>query len=165
MVGPHAVDGRVQFSIEDSLEELAALAETAGIEVIGGTFQRLERIQPASYIGKGKVGELKEEKDYSDDEESETDLGMTVEEITPQMARNFGLSETSGLIIVRVQRDSPAAEAGLQQGDIILEVDQDELSSLSAFYKKIRKYKEGDTVLFLIKRAESTIYLTLKIED
>ena len=111
-----------------------------------------------------KVGELKEEKEYSESEESKTDLGMTVEEITPQMARNFGLSETSGLIIVRIQRNSPAAEAGLQQGDIILEVDQDELTTLSNFYKKIRKYKKGDTVLFLIKRSESTIYLTLKIE-
>jgi len=111
------------------------------------------------------VGELKEEKEYRESEGSETDLGMTVEEITPPMARNFSLSVTSGLIIVQVQRNSPAAEAGLQQGDIILEVDQNEPGRLSDFYKMIRKYKKGDTILFLIKRGESTIYLTLKIEE
>ena len=58
------MDGRPRFSTEDSLEELAALADTAGIEVTGGTYQRLERIQPATYIGKGKVEELK---GYRDD--------------------------------------------------------------------------------------------------
>jgi len=111
------------------------------------------------------VGELKEEKELSENDEPETDLGMTVEEITSQMARNFGLSETKGLIIVQVQRNSPAAEAGLQQGDIILEVDQNKPARLSDFHKMIRKYKKGDTILFLIKRGESTIYLTLKIEE
>jgi GTP-binding protein HflX len=60
------VDDGPHFSIEDSLEELAALADTAGIEVIGGTYQRLERIQPATYIGKGKVEELKGFRDELD---------------------------------------------------------------------------------------------------
>ena len=80
----HAVDGRVQFSIEDSLEELAALAETAGIEVIGGTFQRLERIQPASYIGKGKVAELK---DYRD--ELDIDVFLFDDELSPGQQREL----------------------------------------------------------------------------
>lgn len=48
------------------MEELAALADTAGIEVVGGTYQRLERIQPATYIGTGKVEELKGYRDELD---------------------------------------------------------------------------------------------------
>jgi len=60
------MENRPRFSIEDSLEELAALADTAGIEVIGGTYQRLERIHPATYIGKGKVEELKGFRDELD---------------------------------------------------------------------------------------------------
>ncbi len=47
-----------EWSIEDSLAELAQLARTAGIEVIGQTYQRLDRIHPATYIGSGKVEEL-----------------------------------------------------------------------------------------------------------
>jgi GTP-binding protein HflX len=66
------------------LEELAALAETAGIEVIGGTFQRLEQIQPASYIGKGKVGELK---DYRD--ELDIDVFLFDDELSPGQQREL----------------------------------------------------------------------------
>lgn len=57
---------RPRFSIEDSLEELAALAHTAGIQVVGGTYQQLERVNPATYIGKGKVEELKAYRDELD---------------------------------------------------------------------------------------------------
>lgn len=111
------------------------------------------------------VGELKEETGERGVEEPESDLGLTVEELTPQLAHNLGLSETSGLIVMNVQRDSPAAEAGLQQGDLILEVGQTVLNNLSEFHKKMKSYDKGDTVLFLIKRGESTIYLTLKLEE
>jgi serine protease Do len=112
-----------------------------------------------------KIGELKEEVEDRKIEEPKSDLGMTVEELTPQLAHNLGLSETSGVIVVKVQRDSPAAEAGLQQGDLILEVGQDELKNLSEFHEKIQSYEKGDTVLFLIKRGESTLFLTLRVEE
>ncbi|HID87863.1 MAG TPA: GTPase HflX, partial [Anaerolineae bacterium] len=46
------------WRVEDSLAELAQLARTAGIQVVGQTVQRLERPRPATYIGKGKVEEL-----------------------------------------------------------------------------------------------------------
>ncbi len=49
-------DGR--WPVEDSLAELAQLARTAGVEVVGQTYQRLESINPATLIGKGKVEEL-----------------------------------------------------------------------------------------------------------
>ncbi len=48
------------FSMEDSLEELAALARTAGVEVVGRVTQRLDRPHPATLIGPGKLEELKD---------------------------------------------------------------------------------------------------------
>ena len=47
------------LSMEDSLTELAQLAETAGLEVQGELTQRLQRPHPATFIGAGKLGELK----------------------------------------------------------------------------------------------------------
>ena len=47
------------LSMEDSLTELALLAETAGLEVQGELTQRLQRPHPATFIGSGKLGELK----------------------------------------------------------------------------------------------------------
>ncbi len=49
-------------------------------------------------------------------------------------------------------------------GDFILEVDQITVQDLEEFYDKIQDYKEGDTILFLVKRDDATIYLTLKVE-
>lgn len=80
----HVVEGRLHFSIEDSLEELAALANTAGVDVIGGTYQRLERIRPATFIGKGKLEELQ---DYRD--EWDVDVFLFDDELSPGQQREL----------------------------------------------------------------------------
>ncbi|XP_064973753.1 uncharacterized protein LOC103974028 isoform X3 [Musa acuminata AAA Group] len=47
------------FSIEESLQELAQLADTAGLSVVGSTYQKLANPNPRTYIGSGKVAEIK----------------------------------------------------------------------------------------------------------
>ena len=70
--------------IEDSLVELAQLAQTAGLEVVGQTWQRLDRFNPATLIGSGKVEEVLELR---------SDLGCDViifdEELSPRQLRNL----------------------------------------------------------------------------
>ncbi len=110
-----------------------------------------------------EVGELKEEGEPPAVAEAEPNLGLTLKEITPELARNFRLSETTGLVVVQVEANSPAAEAGVAPGDIILEVDQASVRTLGEFNKKISSYGAGDTVLLLINRRGSTLYVTLKI--
>jgi serine protease Do len=114
---------------------------------------------------KVKIVELKEERETEEVSEAKPNLGMTVEELTPQLARNLGLSETTGLVVVGVEKGSPAEEAGLRPRDIIVEVDQVEPTDLEEFHKKIEGYKIGDTILLLIKREHTTLYLTLKVRD
>ncbi|MFC1532793.1 Do family serine endopeptidase [Thermodesulfobacteriota bacterium] len=110
-----------------------------------------------------RIAELKEEKEVEGAEEGRSDLGMTVERITPEMARQYDLPVKEGLIIAHVDDNSPAGEAGIRQGDIIIEVDQEPMKDLGSYMEKIRKYKKGDTILFLIKRGGTTLYLTLKV--
>jgi len=109
------------------------------------------------------IGRLEEGKEEADVVEEKTELGMRVEEMTPDVARGFGLSEKGGLVVVQVENNTPADEAGIRQGDIIVEIDQQVVQSLDEYSRKISKYKKGDTILFLIKRGENTLYLTLKI--
>jgi len=59
LVGVEISNTSGNFSLTDSLNELERLAETAGIIVIGSTTQRLDRPNPQTYIGSGKVEELK----------------------------------------------------------------------------------------------------------
>jgi serine protease Do len=112
-----------------------------------------------------QIEELREEREARVVGEARPNLGMTVREITPELARNFGLSETSGVVVVQVQNNTPAQEAGLAPGDIILEMDQVPVKDLEQFNQMIGSYKAGDTILFLISRRGSTLYLTLKIAE
>ena len=112
-----------------------------------------------------KLGELKEESGATVTGKAGPQLGLTVEELNTEKARNYGLSDTSGLIVAQVQSNSPADEAGFKQGDIILEIDQEKVNDLAQFNRKLESYKAGDTLLFLIKRQGATLYLTLKFEE
>jgi hypothetical protein len=53
-----AAAGKTLFSITESLEELSQLADTAGLAVVGSTYQKLEHPSPKTYIGAGKVSEV-----------------------------------------------------------------------------------------------------------
>ena len=89
---------------------------------------------------------------------------MQVQGITPEMAKNYGLPRTSGVIIVEVENGSPATEAGLTAGDIIVEIDKQPVGNLEAFNRLLAVVKEGDTILFLIDRGGTTIFVTLNVK-
>ena len=72
------------LGIEDSLEELALLAETAGLEVVGDTMQRLHQIDPATFIGGGKVNEVREAVETLD-----IDVVVFDEELSPRHQREL----------------------------------------------------------------------------
>ncbi|MFH1349468.1 MAG: DegQ family serine endoprotease [Pseudomonadota bacterium] len=128
--------------------------KTVGVEVI-------RKGRKESF--KVKIGRLEEGKEAEAAVEQKSDLGMTLEEITPELARQFGLSEKSGLVVVQVKENSPAVEAGIRRGDFILELDQEPIRNLDEYAKKIKQYKKDDTLLLLIRRGENTLYLTLKV--
>jgi len=113
-----------------------------------------------------KLGELPEEEEPAiagRGTPSGPSLGMTVQELNPELARRYGISDTSGLIITQVMSNSAAEEAGLRSGDIIIEVDREQMKDIKQFNRKTERYKAGDKILFLVKREGSTLYLTLKV--
>ena len=111
-----------------------------------------------------EIGRMKEEGERLGSPAESMELGMLVKELTPSLARRFDIAEEeAALVVVSVEKGSPAEEAGLRPGDLILEVDQQTVKDLDAFNRLISKYKSGDVILFLVKRQGSTIYLTLKV--
>lgn len=59
MVGLELVGEKVNLPLQESIEELGLLAETAGLDVVGSMTQRLNSVNPKTYLGSGKVEELK----------------------------------------------------------------------------------------------------------
>jgi serine protease Do len=88
------------------------------------------------------------------------DLGLKVQNFTPEMAKQYNLAEKSGVIIIQVDSGSDAEAAGIMVGDIIDEIDKEKITDASQFNKKIKGYKAGDVILFLINREGSTLFLT-----
>jgi GTP-binding protein HflX len=84
LVGVKLKNERDGWSVEDSLAELAQLAYTAGVEVGGQTYQKPSAINPATYIGKGKVEEIGTLK-----EELGCDLVIFDDELSPRQQREL----------------------------------------------------------------------------
>jgi GTP-binding protein HflX len=76
--------GQTVWSIEDSLSELAQLAETAGVDVIGQVTQKLDSPNPATLVGKGKLDEIRKLR-----ESEPYDLLLFDEELSPRQQRNI----------------------------------------------------------------------------
>jgi serine protease Do len=95
-------------------------------------------------------------------EREHAQLGIRVSEITPETARRFNLKDTAGVIVVGVDPESKAAEAGLQPHDIIREINHKNITSVSDFNKTINEIPEGKTINLFIRRMNRG-FLVIKI--
>ncbi len=95
-------------------------------------------------------------------EESNALHGITVRELTPALARRFGIDQHErGVLIVRVDVNSSMYEAGIRPGDIILQINQKDLTTLRDFEKAAAGIKAKDRVLFLIRRQGQDLFVTV----
>jgi serine protease Do len=90
--------------------------------------------------------------------------GIQVEPVTSEIAKEMGLSWVKGLVITEVVVGSSADDMGLQQGDIVLEANRTEVSSIEEWEKVINKLEPGDTLLLLVFRNQHTYYVPIKVE-
>jgi serine protease Do len=79
-------------------------------------------------------------------------FGIAVANITPETARQFNLKDAEGVLVVGVEPDSTGEKAGILPGDIIREINHEEVNDVDAYKKKIAKIKSGETVFVYILR-------------
>ena len=91
-------------------------------------------------------------------------LGMTVQELTPKLAESLGIEETKGLIVTDVDPDSSAAEAGIQRGDIILEINREKVGSVAEYHKALQDAAGKKTILLLVQRDKNTRFVVIELE-
>jgi serine protease Do len=93
---------------------------------------------------------------------SPTGFGMEVDAITPDVAQELELPRgQGGAVITRVERNSPAANAGLAQGDVILKVNGQLVSSVSQVTRELQRAGSGDTVFLLVWRGGSQVFVPM----
>ncbi len=109
--------------------------------------------------GRGATGEELN----SSGESSKSQLGLSVEALTPQLASQLGFENEQGVVVDQVNSGSPAEEAGIVRGDLIKEIDREPVKSISDFRSAISNLHSGDVAAFLVRRGDATIFVGVEI--
>jgi len=88
-------------------------------------------------------------------------LGLSLQPVTPQVAKQLGLdSDSEGMVVTEVDPSGPAAEAGIDRGDVILEVNKKAVNSIADVKSALEGAKDRP-ILLLVSRKGQTIYVTV----
>ena len=111
-----------------------------------------------------KIGKLDEEQAGSGGGKSQVSekLGLTLQELTPELAKTMNIKDDKGLIVSDVAPGSAAAMNGIKRGAIILEINQKPVQKLAEFVEILKKTKDGDNILLWIKEGDHRRFVVLK---
>jgi serine protease Do len=93
---------------------------------------------------------------------AEEGLGLVVRDLTPPLAEQLGMRGERGVVVESVEPGSAADEAGLQPGDVIKEVNRRTVTNVLEFRSALDGRGEGGISLFLIRRGDDTVYVTVQ---
>ncbi|MBL0381656.1 MAG: DegQ family serine endoprotease [Desulfofustis sp. PB-SRB1] len=91
-------------------------------------------------------------------------FGLVVQELTPELAEQFGYENRQGVIISEVIPDSPAARANLRSGHLIEEVNQNRITSLAELQQVLDQNEGSNRVLLKVRVGNFSQYIVLNIE-
>ena len=74
------------------------------------------------------------------------------------MARRLRLKAETGVVVTRVEPGSPAAEAGIQTGDIIREINRKPVKNVDDLVQKLESAKEQNSILLLVQRGQNNMF-------
>jgi len=112
---------------------------------------------------KAKIGEMEEEKTAGMKNPDQPSLGVSVQNLTPQIARELGIKQTAGVVVASVESGSPADEAGIQNGDVILSVNRKNIKNVAEFSKEVNKVKKGGGLLLLVQRGQNALFVAVTL--
>ncbi len=92
-------------------------------------------------------------------------LGVSIQPLTPELAKSFGLKEPNGVLISDVMQQSPAASAGIASGDVIIEFDKKKVDSPQELQKAVAATTPGRAVPLKVWRDKSEKTLEIKIGE
>jgi serine protease Do len=91
-------------------------------------------------------------------ERSVEKLGLSLQDLTPDIASQLGYQNERGVLVTAVVGGSAAEAAGLQRGDLIQEVARVEVGSIREFEKEVGNLASGESVALLVRRGDNTLF-------
>jgi len=119
--------------------------------------------KPVTLSARIEALDAKEPSQAEGSEKAKPALGLAVQPLTPALAQQLGVSAKQGLVVQSVQDGSPAADAGFERGDVIVEVDKKPVKSVAELRESVDKRAKGKPMLFRIQRQDASIFLTVTV--
>jgi serine protease Do len=92
-------------------------------------------------------------------------LGVTIQNLTPELAKEFDLENTAGALVTDIFRGSPAENAELKRGDVILEVNDKKIRNVESLRNTVAQSEVGSTIILSILRDSSIISVSVNITE
>jgi serine protease Do len=127
------------------------VGETVSMKVIRDGKEKKLRVTIEEYPAEQSRGEEREE----------SELGLHVVSVTDAQAQRFKLEATQGVVVIHIDAESPAADAGIRVGDVILSIGKTEIDDISDYQTAIAELAEGKAVIFHIQRGERKLYIAV----
>jgi serine protease Do len=87
-------------------------------------------------------------------------LGLSVQELSPEIAQQLGVESGRGVVVTRIEPESPADRAGLRRRDVVLEVNQQPVTDVKSFRAAVGSGAKG--ALLLVRRGDAEIFVAVK---
>lgn len=91
-------------------------------------------------------------------------LGISVTDLTRELAATYRLKENSGVIVIEVKIDGLAQAAGIQRGDLIREINGKPVTTVAEYEKEVAAVQKGDTIRMLLRRGGSNRFVAMKLD-
>lgn len=91
-------------------------------------------------------------------------IGLVVQDLTEELAKQFGYRESQGVLVAEVEPGSPAARVGIRPGHLIEEVNRRRVHNMDEFVRALAQSKKTKSVLFRVRDGEFSRYVAIRIE-
>ncbi len=156
-----AVDGKKVAEMRNLPRMIAA--KKPGTKVLLKIL-RMGKIHKIKVVLDDLEGDNGEEFSHSGDERL-GNLGLSVRQITPELAARQRLPLEQGVVISRLKPDGLTAEAGLQVGDIVLMVNNKKVKTVADFRHALEEGKGAHYLRFLVQRQQIRLFVVVKLEQ
>ncbi|WP_242356793.1 MULTISPECIES: Do family serine endopeptidase [Anaeromyxobacter] len=160
-----AVNGKPVASGSDLTRTVALVAPGSKVDLTvlrGGqkkqvSFAVAQRPDDEEAIARGDTGEEEPKGDKS------PKLGVTLGDLTPQIARQVGVEPGDGVLVRDVVASGPAARAGIEPGMIIVELNRKPVKTVQDVAQAIARMKDGEVALLRVRRGQDLVYVAVPV--
>jgi serine protease Do len=92
-------------------------------------------------------------------------LGVLIQELTPELAKSFGMQDTKGALIGDVTNDSPAAKAGLKSGDVVVELNGQPVTEVGSFRNQVSMIAPGKEAKLTLLRDGKRVTVNVQLGE